>query len=209
MTDTKTHWNAAFAAREEDSLTWYEGKGGVSLDLITRHGDPSGGVLIAGAGLSRLTDLLWSEGVRDLTILDISDRAVEETLERFPDETVTGIVADLTAWKPQRTYSIWQDRAVFHFLTDQVDQTAYLETVRKALAPGGLFLIGTFAEDGPEKCSNLPVRRYSAEELIDRVKGICGQEFRVLETLRQEHVTPKGNVQPFTFVAFRNEQSRI
>lgn len=197
------HWNAAFDARAEDRLTWYEGEGGVSQELIDRYGDVAGGVLIAGAGLSRLPDLLWRSGARDLTVLDISDRAVSEVLTRFPEGAVQGVVADLTDWQATRTYSVWQDRAVFHFLTDDADQSAYLAAVKAALAPNGLFVIGTFATDGPEKCSNLPVQRYSAEALVERVQRAFGNEVAVLETVRQEHVTPMGNVQPFTFVAFR------
>lgn len=199
----QSHWNAAFEVRREDRLTWYEGEGGVSHDLIRRHGDAEGGVLIAGAGLSRLPDLLWRDGVRDLTVLDISDRTVSEVLKRFPEGKVQGIVADLADWQPNRVYSIWQDRAVFHFLTQDAEQSAYLAAVKAALAPDGLLVIGTFAEDGPEKCSNLPVQRYSAETLVERVQKSCGPGFEVLETLRQEHVTPMGNTQPFTFVVFR------
>lgn len=203
MTTGQDHWNTAYEARDEDRLTWFEGEGGVSQDLIAKHWDGTGGVLIAGAGLSRLPDRLWQDGARDLTVLDISDRAVAEVVARFPEGAVAGIVADLTRWKPDRSYGLWQDRAVFHFLTAEADQAAYLAAVSAAITPGGLLLIGTFAEDGPEKCSNLPVQRYSPNALVARVQRGCGTDFDVVETLRHEHVTPMGRIQPFTFAVFR------
>ena len=107
--------------------------------------------------------------------------------------------ADLLEWEPDRRYELWHDRAVLHFLVDEHERSRYLATLTEALAPGGGVIIATFADDGPEVCSGLPVRRYSAEDLT---AGL-GESFELVETRREVHVTPRGASQPFTWVASR------
>ena len=106
---------------------------------------------------------------------------------------------DVLEWKPDRAFGLWHDRAVLHFLVDDVGRDRYLGTLRRALAPHGALIVGTFAADGPETCSGLPVRRYSVDELVDAL----GDGFELVESRREEHVTPRGAVQPFTWVAGR------
>jgi len=106
---------------------------------------------------------------------------------------------DVLEWQPDRSYGLWHDRAVLHFLVDDVGRDRYLETLRRTLASGGALIVGTFAADGPETCSGLPVRRYSTDELV----AALGGSFELLESRREEHVTPRGAVQPFTWVAGR------
>jgi SAM-dependent methyltransferase len=170
----------------------------VSAELIDRYGDLSSGALLVGAGTSQLPGILLARGARDVAVLDQSPVAVEALLARYGAK-VDGIVADITAWVPDRRYGVWQDRAVFHFLTEDRDQEAYILAMRAALAPGGLAVIGTFAEDGPDMCSGLPVRRYSAGALVERF----GEGVELVEARRHVHITPKGSEQPFTFVALR------
>ena len=107
--------------------------------------------------------------------------------------------ADVLEWQPDRSYGLWHDRAVLHFLVVDDERDRYLETLRRALAPGGALIVGTFAVDGPETCSGLPVRRYSTDELI----AALGGSFELVESRREEHVTPRGAAQPFTWVAGR------
>ena len=107
--------------------------------------------------------------------------------------------ADILEWVPDREFGLWHDRAVLHFLVDERAHDRYLRTLRRAVAPGGALIVGTFAADGPETCSGLPVRRYSADELI----AALGEDFEPIESRREEHVTPRGAVQPFTWVAGR------
>jgi hypothetical protein len=109
------------------------------------------------------------------------------------------IRADVLDWEPDRRYDLWHDRAVFHFLVDASGRERYLDTLRRTLSPGGGVIVGTFAADGPELCSGLPVRRYSAADLAAEI----GEGFHVAETRREEHVTPRGVIQPFTWVAGR------
>jgi hypothetical protein len=107
--------------------------------------------------------------------------------------------ADLLAWEPDGLYDLWHDRAVFHFLVDASDRARYVATLRKALGPGGRVIVATFADDGPETCSGLPVRRYSAADLVAEL----GEAFELVDTRREEHLTPRGAIQPFTWVAGR------
>ena len=107
--------------------------------------------------------------------------------------------ADLLEWEPDRRYELWHDRAVFHFLVEERDRDRYIATLSDALAPGGRVIVATFADDGPEMCSGLPVRRYAAEDLA----AALGTGFELVETRREAHVTPRGTQQPFTWVAAR------
>ena len=109
------------------------------------------------------------------------------------------VQADLLEWKPDRRYDLWHDRAVFHFLVEEHDRHHYLARLTDALVPGGCVIIATFADDGPEMCSGLPVRRYAAEDLT----AALGEGFELVETRREVHVTPRGASQPFTWVAGR------
>ncbi len=107
--------------------------------------------------------------------------------------------ADLLEWEPDRRYELWHDRAVFHFLVEERDRERYLTTLNDALAPGGHVIVATFADDGPEMCSGLPVRRYTAEASL----AALGEGFELVEKRREVHVTPRGASQPFTWVAAR------
>ena len=109
------------------------------------------------------------------------------------------MAADVTSWEPTRTYDLWHDRAAFHFLTDPADRSAYVERLKKAVKRGGYVIIGTFALDGPEKCSGLPIVRYDAASL----SAILGSEFQLIDTRRHDHATPWGAVQRFQFSTFR------
>jgi hypothetical protein len=109
------------------------------------------------------------------------------------------VVADITTWQPTQPYDLWHDRAVFHFLTDSADQNAYLDRLKKAVKRGGHVIIGTFALDGPEKCSGLPVIRYDSESL----SALLGTDFKLIDARRHDHVTPWGALQRFQFSTFR------
>jgi hypothetical protein len=136
-----------------------------------------------------------------LTVLDLSETALAAARARIGDEArnVEWIVADVTKWTPARQYDIWHDRAAFHFLTDPDDRAAYVSRLKSALRPGGQAIIGTFALDGPEKCSGLPVQRYDGASL----QTMLGSEFTILEQRRETHTTPWGSTQSFQFTRFQ------
>ena len=133
-----------------------------------------------------------------MSVLDISDTALQIGKARLGEAApLTWLRADLLLWRPARRYGLWHDRAVFHFLTDQDDRDLYLRLLGTTIEPGGAVVIGTFAADGPERCSGLPVARYSPEALAE----LLGAGFRVAVTRRELHTTPAGVVQPFTWIA--------
>jgi 2-polyprenyl-3-methyl-5-hydroxy-6-metoxy-1,4-benzoquinol methylase len=158
-------------------------------------------VIDVGGGASLLVDSLIGRGWSDVTVLDISHTALEAARERLgSDAPVTWLDQDLLTWSPERHYGLWHDRAVFHFLVDAAERETYLRVLRAAVAPGGSVILATFASDGPEYCSGLPVVRYSAEDLATI---LAGTDFEVVESRCEEHTTPGGAVQPFTWVAGR------
>lgn len=193
------HWDAVYGAREEAALTWYEGEPHLSLELslpLLRRGDA---VIDVGGGRSRFVEKLLAQGLGPCTVLDISPAALAAQRDALGAGAVgvTWIAADITEWAPDRTYRLWHDRAVFHFLTAEDGRRAYLTTMAKALSDGGHAIIATFDENGPEQCSNLPVVRYAPDGFWAEVDRLVPGWFRVVEARRHVHITPKGNRQSF------------
>lgn len=198
---TQSHWDDRYRTVGEQSVSWFESEPRVSLRLIDLVGaTPTTSVIDIGGGASPLTARLQEQGFADLTVLDISAEALEASRGRVerPDE-VAWIHTDLLDWSPTRRWSVWHDRAVFHFLTDPADRRRYRELLDRALEPGGALIVATFAEDGPTTCSGLTVERYSADRLLTEI----GPAFTEIDSGRTDHVTPSGGVQPFTWVAAR------
>ena len=196
------HWDAAYDSRGANAVSWFQPMATVSIELIERL-DISRDVAVIdiGGGASLLVDALVDRGFGDLSVLDISKAALEAARARLnPSVSVALLYEDLLAWKPERRFDVWHDRAVFHFLVDASDRETYVKTLHSALRPGGTVIMATFAEDGPEFCSGLPVARYSPAGLAE----VLGPEFKVVEQFREEHVTPAEVTQPFTWVVFRS-----
>ncbi len=198
----QVHWQKIYKERREHRVSWFEEQPTISLDLIHAVGAKSDSAIIdIGGGASRLVDALVDRGFRDITVLDLSESGASIARERLGEHTamVKWIVADVTQWRPSRQYDLWHDRATFHFLTEAADQNAYVEHLITALRPGGHAIIGTFAIDGPERCSGLPVVRYDAAAL----SAALGRTFALIETRRHEHKTPAGVIQRFQFSVFK------
>jgi trans-aconitate methyltransferase len=195
-----THWEAVYAANSPDAVSWYQSEPTVSLEFIDALGvSPNAAVIDVGGGASNLVDRLLARHFTDVSVLDLSEGALRTSRHRVGDDAeVHWIVGDLLAWEPQRRYDLWHDRAVLHFLT-KGDVDIYRATVEQAVAPGGSVILATFAPDGPERCSGLPVTRYSTEELA----AVLGDGFEVVEHRREVHRTPGGAEQPFTWIAAR------
>lgn len=201
----RKHWNDVYDRRDEAALTWFEASPDLSFDLVVRHLTPGASVLDVGGGASRLVDRLIAEGVGPVTVLDLSDAALAATKARLGEagDVVSFVTADVTDWIPDRRFAVWHDRAAFHFLTDREDRAGYLRTLDRALTPGGAAIIATFADDGPETCSGLPVMRYAPEELADELERLAPGLLVPVEARRHTHVTPKGNRQQFQYSMFR------
>ncbi|WP_225129838.1 class I SAM-dependent methyltransferase [Bradyrhizobium sp. IC3123] len=161
-------------------------------------------IIDVGGGASRLVDALLQDGYRDIAVLDLSANALAAAKKRIGPaaSTVDWIVADATMWRPTRTYDVWHDRAAFHFLTDPRDRVAYVERLRSAVRPGGHVIIATFAPDGPEKCSGLPVQRHDSASLAAEL----GPEYKLVETRSETHHTPWHSTQAFQFSRFRRQK---
>lgn len=198
----KDHWDSVYSEKSEDQLSWHQDDPAVSLELCEKAGiGPATSVIDIGGGRSALAARLIDRSLTDITVLDISQVALDEARQTMGrnGERVTFTVADITNWTPTRTYDLWHDRAVFHFLTDPTDQDAYLARLKTALKPGGHAIIATFALDGPETCSGLPVVRYSPESLGDRL----GPDYTRLADRAVRHETPWGSAQSFQFSLFQ------
>jgi hypothetical protein len=191
------HWDRRYSAGAT-GVSWYQPEPVMSLALIDRRRVPKGAPVIdVGGGASLLAEKLVTRGYTDLTVLDVSSKALEIARRRLNDAApVRWLREDILTWQPERRYALWHDRAVFHFLTEASDRAMYLRVMRQALGDAGALIIATFASDGPERCSGLPVARYDASNLQQLLVG-----FTVVESSREEHVTPGGAVQPFTWIA--------
>ena len=208
-TGGQTHWEDRYDGTRPEELSWFEARPDLSLDLITERVGPEAGVIDIGGGASRLADCLLARGYVDVSVLDISTTALAKAQERMGGQAaqVAWIAADITAWTPPRRYDLWHDRAGFHFLTDAGGQRAYLAAMAEALRPGGHAIVMSFAEDGPESCSGLPVRRYAPEEMAETVADLVPGAFRPDGAGRFTHVTPTGAEQRFQYSLFRREPS--
>lgn len=205
MAGGQQHWDQVYGARSEDALTWFEATPAVSLELIREHLQPGEPFIDIGAGASRLVDALLDEGFGPLAVLDLSAAALAVSRQRFGPKAddVSWIEADITTWTPDRDYAVWHDRAVFHFLTGAEDRAGYARALAQALRPGGIAIIATFADDGPEMCSGLPVVRYSPEALAQELDRLLPGRFEKCDARRHMHITPKGNRQSFQYSVFR------
>ena len=201
MDQKQAHWDSVYATRSPDEVSWFQAHPGTSLEFIGRTGKGKDARIVdVGGGASRLVDALLDDGFDRVTVLDISQEALARAKERLADRArlVTWVAADITRWAPSSTFDIWHDRAVFHFLVNPEDRRAYRATLASALAVGGQVIIGTFASDGPERCSGLPVVRYEPDTLAAEF----GSGLRLVESTHEDHVTPGGKVQRFQFSRF-------
>lgn len=206
MSDRQAHWDRAYTEKSETQVSWFQEVPARSLAMIAAASPPQdlaikSSVIDVGGGASRLVDALLAAGHADVTVLDISQAALDRAQARLGAraEQVRWICADITRWTPHRTWDVWHDRAVFHFLTEPEAQEAYIAALTAATKPGAAVILSTFAPDGPERCSGLPVQRYDAAGLAQRL----GADFALIDQAAERHVTPWGSVQSFTYAAFR------
>jgi cyclopropane fatty-acyl-phospholipid synthase-like methyltransferase len=199
--DRKQHWEQVYRQKPEDNLSWFQPRPDLSLELIhaasVRKTDA---VIDVGGGTSRLVDYMLLEEFTDITVLDIAEQALRKVRARLADAAmqVHWVAADIARWQPDRKYRVWHDRAVFHFLTDPAERAAYRQNLQAALATGGTAIIASFAADGPERCSGLPVRRYSPGFLAAEL----GPGFRLIRHRDEAHRTPANKVQQFQYSVF-------
>jgi SAM-dependent methyltransferase len=199
---SQDHWQRTYRAKTEQEVSWHQDAPEPSLTLVTAAAASLASPIIdIGGGTSYLVDHLVRRGYSKVSVLDVSSSALARAQSRLGAQAaaVDWIAADITTWEPTELYEVWHDRATFHFMVTEIDRSAYLARLRQALAPGGCAIIATFALDGPETCSGLPVMRYDAESLAETL----GQDFMLVSSERHLHSTPWGSVQPFQFSVFK------
>jgi SAM-dependent methyltransferase len=198
----KAHWDGVHAQRDPREVSWFEPAPEISLALIEQAGVARDAAIVdVGAGASGLASALLADGYTDLTVADISDAALQQAKAALGThaEAVRWVRADVRSHDFGRCYELWHDRAVFHFMVSTADRDAYLETLRRTLAPGGHAIFATFGPAGPTCCSGLPTRRYDALELTRRL----GPDFHPEASRLHEHTTPSGQRQQFLYLLAR------
>ena len=197
--ERRQHWQGGYAGKSVDQVGWHQPVLSVSLELIAQAGVGSGAAVIdVGGGASTLADSLLAKGCA-VTVLDTTAAAIEAGRARLGDDQVSWLLADVTTWQPDIRFDLWHDRGVFHFFTEAADRAAYLATLGAALKPGGHLVVGTFALDGPERCSGLPVVRYDAAAMGREL----GPGFTFRAEAFDDHTTPGGMAQRFWFGLFQ------
>ena len=197
------HWDGAYALGET-ARSWFQEQPDMSLRMLDCAGVRAADAVIdVGGGASSLAGALLDRGFGDITVLDISATGMQYARRRLGPraEQVQWLTADVLAWQPARRYQAWHDRAVFHFLTTAGQRRRYLQTLRGATAANAIAVFGCFAPDGPQHCSGLPVARYSPAQLA----GQLGGEWLLIRGDREDHITPAGTIQPFTWAALRKQ----
>jgi len=203
--NVQNHWERIYGTKAPEAVSWYRPHLDISLHLIERTApDLSASIIDVGGGESTLVDDLLARGYKNLTVLDVSQTAVDVSKKRLgaASDRVKWLVADITkAELTHRAYDVWHDRAVFHFLTPSDEREAYVRQVAHAVKPGGYVIVSTFGPEGPTKCSGLDVVRYDAESLHNQF----GVHFNLLDHSEELHRTPSGTVQQFLYCLCRVE----
>lgn len=200
--DRKKHWENIYQTKELKEVSWFQPTPETSLNFLKQFNTPvTAKIIDIGGGDSFLVDHLLDLGYTDITVLDISAAAIERAKQRLGEKAkkVKWIVADAATFKPTEKYDFWHDRAAFHFLTDDQEILNYLKTAQQNLNPRGIFVIGTFSEQGPKKCSGIEIKQYSETTMTERLKMF----FEKINCITVDHKTPFGTLQNFVFCGFR------
>lgn len=201
---TQNHWDHVYKTKEPNSVSWTQEVPKTSLDFIHSFGlTKTAKIIDIGGGDSKLVDYLLDEGFENITVLDISSIALSKAKNRLGDraEKINWVVSDITEFQPATTFDVWHDRATFHFLTTNEQIEKYLATAKNSVS--GFLTIGTFSENGPEKCSGLKIRQYSEDKLIAELQN----GFTKLHCITEDHITPFETTQNFLFCSFKKHLS--
>lgn len=204
--DRKKHWEKIYNTKQINEVSWYQPNPETSLDFVKQFELPlTAKIIDIGGGDSFFVDHLLNLGYQDITVLDISEAALNKAKQRLGDrETkVKWILADAAVFEPTEQYDFWHDRAAFHFLTQEHEITNYLNIVQKSIKPSGILIIGTFSEQGPEKCSGIQIKQYSENTMT----GILENFFDKIKCIKVDHKTPFDSIQNFIFCSFRKNNN--
>lgn len=201
--NTKLHWENIYTEKLPQEVSWYQQEPTVSLEIIRHFSDKSARIIDIGGGVSVLIDHLLKRGYSNLALLDISAKALEHVKNRLSDQAakIEWFEKDITEFVPPHTYDIWHDRAVFHFLTDIKSRQLYVNVLKNAVKPGSHIIIAAFAKDGPKKCSGLDTVQYDNASIQHEL----GDEFILLDSQPETHITPAGKEQRFIYFVFQRK----
>lgn len=203
-TKLEKHWETVYQTKDTTKVGWYQPKPQISLDFFGKTRIPKdAAILDVGGGDGNLVDHLLEEGFQDISILDISETALDKIKLRLAERLaqVKFTVSDILDFQPTEKFWIWHDRAVFHFFTDPVDQRKYRSLVECSIPSGGYLILATFSKSGPNTCSGLPVQQYDIQDL----EAFFWQEFHLLEGINYDHITPSGSAQNYSVCLFRRK----
>ncbi|MDZ4749581.1 MAG: class I SAM-dependent methyltransferase [Saprospiraceae bacterium] len=200
--DRHSHWENIYKTKQLDEVGWYQPVPITSLQFLTHFKIPvTAKIIDIGGGDSFFVDHLLDLGYQDITVLDISETAIERAKVRLGKDSkkVKWIIADAAHFKPSEKYDFWHDRAAFHFLTQDNEVESYIDMVQQSMNPDGILIIGTFSSDGPTKCSGIEIKQYSEASMVERLKNF----FDKVECFTIDHKTPSGGLQNYLFCSFR------
>jgi ubiquinone/menaquinone biosynthesis C-methylase UbiE len=198
----KAHWDAVYASKSDDQVSWFQAEPELSLRMVRDTGLGAGArILDVGGGASRLVDRLLEDGHTTVGVIDVAENGLRKCRNRLGSdaESVEWILSDVITWVPSERWDVWHDRAVFHFLVDERDRSRYLHVLKRALASSGHVILATFGPDGPERCSGLPTVRYS----VNTMRETLGSGFELEDSQIEEHRTPSGSTQQFLYCRFQ------
>lgn len=204
--DRKKHWENIYQTKELKDVSWFQPTPETSLEFFSQFKvSKTAKIIDIGGGDSFLVDHLLNLGYQNISVLDISEAAIERAKKRlgYKGENVKWIVSDVAKFQPTEQYDFWHDRAAFHFLTDEHEISSYLEIAQKSIKPTGILVIGTFSEQGPIKCSGIDIKQYSEATMTNRFKIF----FEKIKCITVDHKTPFDTIQNFIFCSFRKLQS--
>ncbi|NQU51140.1 MAG: class I SAM-dependent methyltransferase [Bacteroidetes bacterium] len=200
--ERKIHWENVFQTKDTAKVSWFQSIPETSLRLIEKLNiDKTSKIIEVGCGDSFLGDFLLDKNYSEITLLDISEKALNTIKHRLGEKVkaITFLAADVTEFSTSQKYNLWHDRAVFHFLTDENDRNKYVNSVSEKLVSGGYLILGTFSNNGPNVCSGLQVQQYSEKEITE----IFSSNFKKIECFTENHQTPSGGSQNFLFSIFQ------
>jgi SAM-dependent methyltransferase len=198
----KKHWENIYQTKQINEVSWFQATPETSLDFIRQFNlSITAKIIDIGGGDSFLVDHLLELGYKDITVLDISEGALDRAKQRLGDRAkiIKWIVADAATFKPTEKYDFWHDRATFHFLTQEEEISNYIDIAQKCIKQNGIIVLGTFSENGPKKCSGIEIRQYSETTMTERLKLF----FEKINCITIDHITPSGTIQNFIFCSFR------
>ena len=202
MENNKSHWENVFATKQPNEVSWTQKYPKTAMDYLENLNlSKTANIIDVGGGDSNLADALLEKGYQNIWVLDISEFALERTKKRLGDKAhlIHWVVSDITEFKPEVKFDFWHDRAVFHFLTDDESINKYVANIGSAINQNGNFLLGTFSENGPLKCSGLEIKQYSETTM----KDTFNEYFEAVKCFTENHTTPFDTIQNFQFCGFK------